>query len=130
MADRPESRRISQQGERPIRLPALCFSQDGLLCALDSLDRIIRCTKRGFKTGFYKGLLLIDSNAERFRVADARRVRTLPPRRCRDLVELFSGNLRWQVELIFEPGSSNVSLAEVKRLIASSWERTRRSGKR
>jgi len=106
-----------------MRFPVLSFSYDGLVYALDSLEPITQCTKLGFKDGFYRGLLLVDSERFSYRVLDARRVRTLPPRRFGDLLELLTGNPRWQVEFIFEPGASPISLEDVKSLIASSFKK-------
>ena len=112
----------SPPGAKPIRFPVLSFSRDGLVLALDSLEPISRCTKLGFKNGFYNGLILVDSDRFRHRVAHARRVRTLPPTRLRDVLDLLTGNTRWQVEFIFDPGSTLVSLEEVKSLFSSSFK--------
>ena len=106
-----------------MRFPVLSFSRDGLLYALDSLEPIKQCTKLGFKTGFYRGLLLVDSDRFRYHVVDARRVRKLPPRRFRYLLELLTANPRWEVEFTFEPGPSPISLEEVKSLIGSSFKK-------
>jgi hypothetical protein len=118
---------VDAEAPRPergdIRFPALSFSRDGLLYALDSLDRISQATKRGVETGFYRNLTLIDSDATRFRVVDAQRVRTLPPRGFGDILGLLSGNPRWQVQLIFAADSQRVSMQEVKRLILDAFRK-------
>jgi len=108
-----------------IRFPVLSFGTDGSLLALGSLDRITRCTKQGYKNGFYNGLLLIDADGDEFRVVNAQRVRTLPPKNFGEFLGSISGNPRWQVELEFEPGFSRVSFDEIKRLILNAFEKDR-----
>jgi|SRR5215813_2376513 len=108
---------------KPIRFPVLSFGRDGEIYALDSLDPITRCTRLGFNNDFYRGLLLVDSDRLRHRVLDARRVRTLPPKRFGDLLGFLTGNPHWQVDFVFEPGPSAISLEDVKRLIASSFKK-------
>jgi len=108
---------------KSIRFPALTFSADGILYAFDSLDRITTCTKRGYKTGFYKGLVLIDSDGTRFRAVDARHIRTLPPRSFGGLLEWLTGNPHWKVDLIFEAEASKASLDEVKQMISTAFRK-------
>jgi len=70
-------------------------------------------------------LLLIDADGDEFRVVNAQRVRTLPPKNFGEFLGSISGNPRWQVELEFEPGFSRVSFDEIKRLILNAFEKDR-----
>lgn len=104
-----------------VRLPALVFSQ-GLILLINSLDEIKTCTKLGFKKGFYKNLVLVDSDGNKFRVVDARKLRTLRFRlRFRDFLELLGANPRWEVELTFAPRSAQISLNDIKELVFKSF---------
>jgi hypothetical protein len=47
----------------PMKFPALWFSQN-LVHVVDSLSGVTECTKLGFKSGFYKDLLLVDSKQQ------------------------------------------------------------------
>src|SRR5262249_9450293 len=113
--------------QESLRFPALSFSQ-GMILAIDSLDRINQCTRLGFKSGFYKKLLLVDSDSRKFQVVDARKVRTILNFGLKSggLIDLLGGNPRYQIELIFSP-ASKVPLAEVKELIADSFKKQRYS---
>jgi hypothetical protein len=53
-----------------MKFPALWFSQN-LVHVVDSLSGVTECTKLGFKSGFYKDLLLVDSSSKKFQVVDA-----------------------------------------------------------
>ena len=96
-----------------VRLPALVFSQ-GLILLINSLDEIKTCTKLGFKKGFYKNLVLVDSDGNKFRVVDARKLRTLRFRlRFRDFLELLvpilGGKLNLPLHLILPKSLSTTS---------------------
>lgn len=108
-----------------IQFPALSFSQ-GLVTVITSLDRMTRCTRLGFKTGYYKGLHLIDSVGNHFWAVSARKIRTLPFKfTFGDFLSILGWNPWWEVELIFECNFSRVSLDEVKKLIFKSFKRGR-----
>jgi hypothetical protein len=109
-----------------IRFPALTSSQ-GLIHVINSLEAISQCTRLGFKSGYFKNLLLIDSSGNRFQIVGAKKVRTVFNFNFGELLGLVTGNPRWQVDPIFAPGSTRISLAEVKNLIADSFEREKGS---
>jgi hypothetical protein len=57
--------------------PVLCLSQDGSILVTETPDRLGRCNALAFfKNRYYEGLLLIDSEADRFRVVRAELVPT------------------------------------------------------
>jgi hypothetical protein len=108
-----------------IRFPALSFSQR-LVNVINSLDDLSHCTKLGFKKGYYKHLTLVDSIGKRLEVVGARKVKTLPFRfTFRDLLAVLGANPRWQVELLFAPDISQLTLEEVKNLIYESFRNER-----
>lgn len=105
-----------------IKFPALWFSQN-LVDMIDSLNGVTECTKLAFKSGFYKQLLLVDSDSNAFRVVGAKKVKTLIKPRFGLLLELIAGNPLWQVQLIFEANPSVMALADIKALIFESFKR-------
>jgi hypothetical protein len=126
MASEHEGRTI-EAGDlgSPIRFPVLAFSQS-LIYVINNLDAINICTKAGFKTGYYKKLVLIDSAYRKFKVIDAREVRTLFRLSVFDLLGLLEFNPRWQVELVYAPPTSS-SLDEVKQIISKAFTKDRYS---
>jgi hypothetical protein len=67
--------------------------------------------------------VLIDSNSNKFQVVDAQKVRTVMKFKFGELLGLVTGNPRWQVQLIFAPGTTKISLDEVKSLISNSFKK-------
>jgi hypothetical protein len=106
-----------------IRFPALSFSH-GLINVVHSLDVLSQTNKLGLKGGYYKGLTLVDTAGDQFHVLGARKIRTLPFKvTFRDFLEFLGANPRLQVELIFRPGSSQITVEELKTLILGSFKR-------
>jgi len=106
-----------------IQFPALSFSQ-GLISVVTALEKTSYCTRLGFKKGYYKNLTLVDSAGKQFHVVGARKIRRLPFRLTfGDFLELLSWNPRWEVELIFDPNCSSITLEQVKKLIFSSFRK-------
>ena len=102
-----------------IRFPALSFSQ-GLVTIILSLDELNECRRLGFRKGYYKGLTLVDSVGNQFKVVGARKIKTLPFKfTFRDFLALLGANPLWQIELKFGSGRG-VSLEETKKLILDS----------
>ena len=64
--------------EAQIRFPALGFDAGAIVHALASLDPIRVATKRGL--AFLKGLTVVDSDANLFRVAEVKPVTKLAPK--------------------------------------------------
>jgi hypothetical protein len=110
-------------GQPSIRFPALSFSH-GLINVIHSLDALSQTNKLGLKRGYHKDLILVDSAGDQFQVMGARRIRTLPFRLTfGDFLEFLGANPRLQVELIFRPGSSRITVDELKNLILGSFKR-------
>ena len=106
-----------------IKFPVLEFGQ-GLVNVVESLDYITNCRKRGYTNGWYKGLVLVDAESRLFRVLGARKLKTLPFNfTFRDFLEALGGNPRYQVELVFAPNTSRISLDKVKKLISESFRK-------
>jgi hypothetical protein len=117
------ARTVSSQDPRAfMKFPALWFSES-LVEVVDSLSGLTECTRLGFKSGFYKDLVLIDSNSNKFQVVDAQKVRTVMKFKFRELLGLVTGNPRWQIQLIFAPGTTKISLDELKSLISNSFKK-------
>jgi len=109
----------------PIQFPALILGR-GLVVVIPSLDVISRCTALGFKKRWYDGLILIDSDARRFNVVRARKLRGLPYELTfRDFLGLLDGNPRWQVELVFAPDPPKISFEQIEAIIQESFKRER-----
>jgi hypothetical protein len=106
-----------------IRFPAFSFAPH-LFTVINSIGAINKCTKLGFKNGFYRGLILVDSDGKKFEALSARRIRTLVSSP-KQLFGLLSFNPYWQVEILFSPASRKVSVDEVKRLILDSFQKER-----
>ena len=106
-----------------MRFPALSFSH-GLINVIHSLDALSQTNKLGLKRGYHKDLILVDSAGDQFHVVGARKIRTLPFKLTfRDFLEFLGANPRLQVELIFRPGSSRITVEELKKLILGSFKR-------
>jgi len=113
----------NETSEQSIRFPAFSFSQ-GLVTVIKSLDEINECRKLGFRKGYYKGLTLVDSAGNEFRVVGARKIKTLPFKfTFRDFLELLGANPRWQIELKFGSDFRGISLEETKKLILDSFRK-------
>lgn len=106
-----------------IRFPALSFNQ-GLVNVIQSLDELSECTRLGFKKGYYKGLTLVDSVGNQFKVVGARKIKTLPFQLTfRDFLALLGANPRWQIELKFGSDTRGISPEETKKLILDSFRK-------
>jgi hypothetical protein len=113
----------ASSGQPSIRFPALSFSH-GMINVIHSLDELSQCNKLGFKRGYYKDLTLVDSAGDQFHVVGARKIRTLPFKLTfSDFLAFLGANPRWEVELIFRPGSSRMPMDELKKLIFRSFKR-------
>jgi hypothetical protein len=106
-----------------IRFPAFWFSQN-LVDIISSLDDVTQCTKATLRKGFYKGLVLVDSERRKFEVIGARKIRTVPFKwNFRNVFNLLSGNPQYQVGFSFRPNPAAMTLQEIKDLISDSFEK-------
>jgi hypothetical protein len=108
-------------GGTPIRFPALSFSQ-GLVEAVNSLEDLSYCTRLACKQGWFKNLVLIDSDGRAHKISGARKLRTCVSN-AKELFGLLTGNPHWRVDLTLAPHSSDVSLDRFKEMIVQSFKR-------
>lgn len=108
--------------------PVLTFSQN-LVRREESMSDLTKCTRVALKKRFYDGLKLIDSQGLRFDVIGAKKIRLLPPKpQFGHILDYMTGNFRYQVELLFAPGTPvHISLEEVKKLIFDSFKKEKYS---
>lgn len=112
-----------------IKWPALSFSQ-GLISLEYSLET--HASRLGLRNRFFDGMLLIDSSGRLFRVAEAEKVRLLPPRLklfVGDLLGVLTGNPRYAIRLrLVEEQPRILSADEIKTMVFEavrrepSWE--------
>ena len=104
-----------------ISFPALTFSHDSM-GAIQSADSLTEASRLAVREGYFRHLLLVDSDLNSFRVVSLKKVRTLFSWRFGMILELVSGNPRWQVELTF--GSpTRITLQEVKHPVSTDFHR-------
>ena len=104
-----------------IRFPALSFNQ-GWVHLVRDMDHLSRSSKKGFKRGLHKDLLVVDFNGNMFRIVDARKVRTLIDLNVNSLLGLLSGNPGLQLELSFA-SPSKINVEHLKKLISDCFKR-------
>jgi hypothetical protein len=104
-----------------VRFPALTFN-GGSLGVVESMDQLTRPSRLGVKGGFYKRLVVVDSNLQRLHVVRAEKVGTHFDANFRTVLRLIGGNLVWQMKITFGSPSS-ISLEGVKRLISDCFQR-------
>lgn len=111
-----------------VTFPVLTFSQN-LVMREEAMSQLTRCTRVALKKGFYDGLVLIDCQGQKFDVIGARKIRLLPPKpEFGHILDYVTGNFRYEVELLFAPGSPvQVSLEDVKKMIFTSFRKARYS---
>ncbi len=111
---------VSSQSSTSIRFPALSFSQ-GWLSTVDSMERMTRSSRSGFKKGLHKSLVLVDSSGNQFQVVSAEKVRTFVDG-FGSLLGLLTGNPSVTVKLTFA-STGHISLEDLKKLISESFEK-------
>ena len=111
---------MDEENPQPVRFPALGFKK-GWLYAIGSMDDISRSSRRGFRKGTYKNLLLVDFIGNTFHVTGARKIGTLVRFDFGSLLGLVTGNPTWQVELTFA-FDGHATLDRVKALIVECFK--------
>lgn len=91
---------------------------------MPSMELLTTCSRLALKSGYYSGLILVDSDSRKFLVVGARNLRSLKPRlNMLDILKFFSANPRERVELIFSDNPPIlISVEELKGLLAHSFQ--------
>lgn len=68
---------MGQENKYGFAFPVVAIHKYGITCARSVKDITI-CTKKGLRNGFYKNLIIIDSNCCRFVIGNARKIAYAP----------------------------------------------------
>jgi hypothetical protein len=117
---------MTSQAATSITFPALTL-HDGFVDLIRSLDQLRYSSRLTIKKGTYKDALFVDCRGNAFRIAEVRKLRTVPPKfSVGELLGFLSGNPDLEVECVFTPADpATLSLNDVKALILDSFKERR-----
>lgn len=96
-----------------MKFPVLTVSKKNVATFIRTEDELTSCTKLGLTKGHFKGLVIVDSEGERFEVKSAEKVSTL------GLFWGFNlfGDQRLRIKLNLNETKSRMELEEFKKLV-------------
>lgn len=103
-----------------ISYPAVAFAKGGIVHFARNADDLVLCSKRGWKSGFYDSLNIVDSEGKGFNVQEARKVGNVGLLWGFD----FALGQRIKVELVHSEASM-VSIEELKEKLLKQLKKDR-----
>jgi hypothetical protein len=100
--------------------PVVSFSKTGLMYIAKNIDDLSVCSNRGWRSGFYSGLTIVDSSGMAIKIREARKIGTVG--------FLWGLSLVWgqriKVELI-EEGRDKMAIDRFKERVCRQLEKDR-----